>query len=342
MALVGAKGDGNFTGAAYLFDADPLSPTFGDELKKFTASDAATSDEFGVSVAISGGVAIIGAEENDDAGRNSGSAYLFDADPTSPTFGDELIKLTASDEAADAFFGRSVSIGDGVAIVGGPGSGSGAYLFDADPSSPTFGDELVKLTDDVPFEASVAISDDTAMVFTEFPRGVYLFDADPMSPTFGDELFELIASDAADIEFFGRTVGISGGDAIVGARTNEAGGRTGLAYLFAVPGPLLGDANGDGKVDGYDYLVWAGNYGDNPADDPPGSPGNGDYNDDGVVDGHDYLVWASNYGQGPNDGVAVPEPGACGLVIMGTVMLLSRRRKRGEARGHGPPATSQF
>ncbi|MEZ6072202.1 MAG: DUF1559 domain-containing protein [Pirellulales bacterium] len=69
-----------------------------------------------------------------------------------------------------------------------------------------------------------------------------------------------------------------------------------------------GDGNGDGKVDGLDYLLWAENFGDNPADDPPGSPANGDFDDDGKVDGIDYLVWASHFGQGSNDAVAVPEP----------------------------------
>ncbi|MEZ6073497.1 MAG: hypothetical protein R3C10_25280 [Pirellulales bacterium] len=30
-----------------------------------------------------------------------------------------------------------------------------------------------------------------------------------------------------------------------------------------------GDGNGDGVVDGLDYLLWASFYGDNPAQDPP-------------------------------------------------------------------------
>ena len=50
-------------------------------------------------------VAIVGAHLDDDAGDSSGSAYLFDVDPSSPTFGDELSKLTASDAALDDWFG---------------------------------------------------------------------------------------------------------------------------------------------------------------------------------------------------------------------------------------------
>ncbi|MCA9099762.1 MAG: hypothetical protein KDA63_01345, partial [Planctomycetales bacterium] len=61
---------------------------------------------------------------------------------------------------------------------------------------------------------------------------------------------------------------------------------------------LIADGNLDGQVDGLDYLLWAQFYGDDVAQDPPGSPQNGDYNNDGKVDGLDYLVWAGQYGEG--------------------------------------------
>jgi hypothetical protein len=88
-----------------------------------------------------------------------------------------------------------------------------------------------------------------------------------------------------------------------------------------------GDANGDGKVDGLDYLVWAGSFGDDPAADPPGSPANGDFDDNGVVDGLDYLVWAGNFGNGPNDAAAVPEPTTLALAGVGGMLLVLRRRR---------------
>ena len=61
---------------------------------------------------------------------------------------------------------------------------------------------------------------------------------------------------------------------------------------------LLADGNLDGQVDGLDYLLWAQFFGDDPAQDPPGSPENGDYNNDGVVNGLDYLIWAGQFGAG--------------------------------------------
>lgn len=91
------------------------------------------------------------------------------------------------------------------------------------------------------------------------------------------------------------------------------------ATVNIAPDLLPGDANGDGTVDGLDYLVWAENYGDSPVDDPPGSPANGDLNDDGVVDGLDYLVWAGNFGA-TSSGLSVPEPSLS--VICGPAVLL--------------------
>jgi hypothetical protein len=52
-----------------------------------------------------------------------------------------------------------------------------------------------------------------------------------------------------------------------------------------------GDANGDGLVNGLDYVVWAGKYGQNVS-----GPTNGDFNNSGHVDGQDYFIWLTNYG----------------------------------------------
>ena len=72
--VVGAYGDGdngNFSGAAYIFDLD------GTQLAKITASDNAVDDNFGGSVAIGNGRIVVGASNDDDNGGNSGSAYIY-------------------------------------------------------------------------------------------------------------------------------------------------------------------------------------------------------------------------------------------------------------------------
>ena len=120
------------------------------------------------------------------------------------------------------------------------------------------------------------------------------------------------------------------GMTVVGWGLNPQGNPE--AWLADLTPPVpTGDANGDGHIDGTDYLIWAANFGADPANDPPGSPFNGDFNDDSVVDGLDYLIWAGTFGQGSNDTAAVPEPSALTLLLFGFTAIgltLHRSRRR--------------
>ena len=51
-----------------------------------------------------------------------------------------------------------------------------------------------------------------------------------------------------------------------------------------------GDANGDNKVDGLDYVVWLNKYNQSAT-----GAANGDFNNSGKVDGLDYVIWLNNY-----------------------------------------------
>jgi len=205
--------------------ATPAQAQFFDQETKLTASDAAVDDRFGRAVSISGNTAFVGAWRDDDDGSRSGSAYLFDANT-----GSQLLKLTASDAAADDAFGRFVSISGNTALVGAPGDDDGgsesgsAYLFNA-----TTGAQIAKLTaSDAEMEDrfgfSVSISGNTALIGANgdddggnLAGSAYLFDA-----TTGNELFKLAATDAALGDFFGRSVSISGNTALVGAHRAAA------------------------------------------------------------------------------------------------------------------------
>jgi len=134
-AVVGANSDSNAgfdSGSAYVFTRSGATWT---EQAKLTASDAAASDSFGRSVAVSGDTAVVGAVGDDDGGFTSGSAYVF---TRSGATWSQQAKLTASDAAAQDFFGTSVSVSGDTAVVGadrdddaGFDSGS-AYVFELD------------------------------------------------------------------------------------------------------------------------------------------------------------------------------------------------------------------
>ena len=83
VLAVGARGDddsGVFSGAAYFYRLvdDPEIPMSWQLDTKIRASDAASNDYFGESIAVEGERMSVGAWADDDAGPRSGSAYAFD------------------------------------------------------------------------------------------------------------------------------------------------------------------------------------------------------------------------------------------------------------------------
>ena len=128
-AIVGADNqsvDGYVgAGQAYVFDADT-----GQVIETLSSPNSQTGGTFGGSVAMSGKVAIVGAEwETVDGYTGAGRAYVFDADT-----GKLLQTLTSPDLQSYSFFGTSVAISGNFAIVGGydeNGGTGGAYVYKA-------------------------------------------------------------------------------------------------------------------------------------------------------------------------------------------------------------------
>ena len=126
--VVGAYGD-DPGGSAYVLRTTDGGVTY-NQVAKLTAADAAANDWFGYSVAIDGSTVVVGSLWDDDAGTNSGSAYVFRATDDGATY-DEVAKLTAADATAGDQFGRAVAIADDTVVIIGGGS---AYVFEDESS----------------------------------------------------------------------------------------------------------------------------------------------------------------------------------------------------------------
>ena len=95
----------------------------------------------------------------------------------------------------------------------------------------------------------------------------------------------------------------------------------GVYIDLVVPEPKLleGDANRDGVVSAGDYASVQSNFGNT------GTPGIlGDANGDGVVSAGDYASVQSNFGN--TAAAVIPEPATMGLMAIGCVALLKRKR----------------
>ena len=85
---------------------------------------------------------------------------------------------------------------------------------------------------------------------------------------------------------------------------------------------MAGDANGDGFVDGQDFLAWNSNKFTGGTDWTTG-----DFNGDGITDGADFLLWNANKFTGAGFGLnAVPEPTGMLLLLLGFVAVVRVRR----------------
>jgi len=241
--IVGAYQDDDGSpnsGSAYVFTQSGTSWPL---QAKLTADDAATADNFGYSVAISGDSVVVGADQDDDGGSESGSAYVFTRSGTSWS---QQTKLTANDAAAEDHFGISVAIsGDSVVVGanqdddGGSKSGS-AYVFTRTGTSWSQQDKLTAsdaATGDS-FGISVAISGESALVGSVNGNAgtgsAYVFTRSGVSWSQQDQL---IAGDAAAGDSFGHSVSISGDSVVVGAfEDGDNGSNSGSAYVFTRSG----------------------------------------------------------------------------------------------------------
>ncbi len=264
----GSSGVSN-TGVAYVF-VEPPKGWQGSmkEAAQLTASDGASGDQFGASVAIDGSTIVVGAPiAMVGSSPWQGAAYVFVQPKNGWTDASETAKLTALDGATSDQLGYAVAVSGNTVIAGAPFAAitntrgvanyaqGAAYVY-VEPSggwsSMTQTSKFTTATGTVwsNFGKSVAINANTAVVGAPYYqlsanqlRGAAFVFVEPkpgwplnMMPT-----ARLLASDGATGDEFGY-VAISGDSStiVAGAPWNNAlnagkGGQEGAAYVFAEP-----------------------------------------------------------------------------------------------------------
>ena len=217
------------------------------------ASDAAGGDRFGISVAISGDTAIVGAHGDDDNSGGDlievGAAYVFTRTAGVWTEQQKLLaraKGGALDGGEEDFFGFSVGVSGDAAIVGAyrNDSAGAAYVFARNAGNWTVQEKLVagdaEAGDALGY--AVAVSGATAVVSGHGgdDNGPQSGSAYVFTETGGvwSEQQKLLPGDGNASDSFGFSLGISGETVIVGADLDDIGADTdaGSAYVFTRSG----------------------------------------------------------------------------------------------------------
>ncbi len=213
---------------------------------QLTASDAASNDNFGAAVAISGDTIVVGAY-GDDNGFNSdqGSAYVF---VRSGTTWSQQAKLTVGDGAANDWFGYAVAVSGDTVMIGAPLDDFGstvnqgsAYVFVRSGVAWSQQQQLnaTDTADSDNFGFAVALQGGTSVIGA--PADDVSGSSDQgsacvfvRSNTTWSQQQQLIASDGASGDLLGYAVAISGETVTIGAPRDDNGGNVdqGSAYVF--------------------------------------------------------------------------------------------------------------
>jgi uncharacterized protein (TIGR03437 family) len=242
LADIGANRD---EGSAYVFVIREDNHV---QQQQLFADDGAANESFGVSVALSGDTAVVGAF-SDDIGANAdqGSAYVFTRSGGNWTLQQKLI---AHDGASGDFFGISVAISGDTVVAGavvdtiGANTAQGsAYVFTRSGTIWTQQQKLVADdggTNDL-FGRSVAVSGDSMVVgaigYNDFQGSAYVFTR---SGTVWTQQQKLVADDGVAFDLFGEAIALSGNTVVVGEASDAIGVKTvpGSAYVFTRSGTV--------------------------------------------------------------------------------------------------------
>jgi hypothetical protein len=250
--VVGAPYDDTWAtdaGSAYVFDLASATPTV--PVATLNNPSPAAYDQFGSSLSISGTRVVVGAPYDDTWATDAGSAYVFDLASATPTVPVATLYNPTPAQRNDHRLAVAIS---GTRVV------IGAYddfIFPNIDEGTVYVHDLTSTTPAVPvirlisyplvarpfFGFSVGVSGTRVVVGTGHPHNpreyeddagsTYVYDLAGASPTVPVAALENPSPET--LNYFGRSVSISGTRVVVGAyRDNTGADQAGRAYVYDI------------------------------------------------------------------------------------------------------------
>ncbi len=247
LVLVGTPFDdtgATNSGIAYLYNLGSSTPTV--PVLTLTNPVPGANDNFGNSVALEGTLLVIAAPEDDTAGTDTGSVYVYDlasATPSTPAF-----VINNPSPSGDDSFGSTVGISGRrivIAAVSDDPSGivnaGSVYAYDLNSGTPTvpvaeIGNPLPAANDNFGYHAGIsgtrivvgALADDTLATDA---GSAYIYDLTSGTPTV--PIYTLPNPTPVASDNFGHSVAIAGNWVTVGASNDgTAATGSGTAYFY--------------------------------------------------------------------------------------------------------------
>lgn len=260
--VVGAPyaGAGN-EGVAYAYDLSSATPAV--PVATLTHAGAASGDQFGYAVAVSGTRVLVGAPFCDVGALNAGAAYVYDLGDAQP--GTPFLALANPSPSDGDAFGYAVALAGQRAVVGAPlkplqaSHPGAAFAYQLNGASPAVPTVMLRPTDPADgdnFGAAVTLSGATALVGAPNrdagaadAGAAYAFDLAGANP--GIPLAALTNTHPIHGELFGTTVALDGFTAAIGA-LSDSSDPSGVGAVY-VMGPASNDTDGDGLLDLWEY-----------------------------------------------------------------------------------------
>ena len=244
--LVGAQDDDNgapLAGNAYLYDLGGATPAV--PVTALVNPTRASSDLFGIAVAVSGSRLVVGAHASDTGAVSAGAAYVYDL--AGPTPGAPFLALTNPSPVGSGYFGGAVAISGARLVVGaygndiGANSAGSAYVYDLSGATPEV--PVLTLTNPQPADTDffgdagaihgtrivIGASPDNAGI--ENAASAYVYELTSATPAI--PVLMLTNPSPAVRDYFGNAVALEGSRLAIGASRDNAGTNdAGSVYVY--------------------------------------------------------------------------------------------------------------